>query len=95
MNRHDSTITFYKMSGSGNDFILVDNRTAMLDADSLGPFVASICRRKHSVGADGMILLETSDRADFKWERGDYHRVAGDRKDRAYQGWGAHEIRLL
>jgi diaminopimelate epimerase len=67
MNRHDSTITFYKMSGSGNDFILVDNRTAMLDADNLGPFVASICRRKHSVGADGVILLETSGRADFKW----------------------------
>jgi diaminopimelate epimerase len=62
-----SELTFYKMSGSGNDFILVDNRTAILDGDSLGPFVASICRRKHSVGADGMILLETSDRADFKW----------------------------
>jgi diaminopimelate epimerase len=46
----DSILTFYKMSGSGNDFIL-----------------ASICRRKLSVGADGMILIEESDRADFKW----------------------------
>lgn len=63
----DSELTFYKMSGSGNDFILVDNRAGILDGDTLGPFVASICRRKHSVGADGMILLETSDRADFKW----------------------------
>jgi len=62
-----STIKFYKMSGSGNDFILIDNRSSILDADSLGPFVASVCRRKHSVGADGMILIETSEQADFKW----------------------------
>jgi diaminopimelate epimerase len=61
------TIKFTKMSGSGNDFILVDNRSGVLDGDSLGPFVASVCRRKHSVGADGMILLENSDQADFKW----------------------------
>jgi diaminopimelate epimerase len=62
-----STITFYKMSGSGNDFILIDNRTGTLNADKLGSFVASVCRRKHSIGADGMILLENSDQADFKW----------------------------
>jgi diaminopimelate epimerase len=63
----NTTITFYKMSGSGNDFILIDNRSGALDEDNLSPFVASVCRRKHSVGADGMILLEDSDRADFKW----------------------------
>jgi len=63
----NATLTFYKMSGSGNDFILVDNRASMLDGDSLGPFVASICRRKHAVGADGVIFLEASDQADFKW----------------------------
>ena len=62
-----STIAFYKMSGSGNDFILIDNRSGILNADNLGPFVASVCRRKHAVGADGLILLENSEQADFKW----------------------------
>jgi diaminopimelate epimerase len=60
-------LTFYKMSGSGNDFILVDNRAGVVDERGLGEFVASICRRKLSVGADGVILIESSDRADFKW----------------------------
>ena len=63
----DSVLTFFKMSGSGNDFILVDNRTGTVDGENLGPFVASICRRKLSVGADGVILIEASERADFKW----------------------------
>ena len=60
-------IPFYKMSGSGNDFILIDNRAGIVDEEKLGHFVASICRRKLSVGADGVILLEASEVADFKW----------------------------
>ncbi|NVM56518.1 MAG: diaminopimelate epimerase, partial [Desulfobacterales bacterium] len=60
-------IPFYKMSGSGNDFILMDNRSKVVDEENLSQFIASVCRRKHSVGADGLILLETSERADFKW----------------------------
>ncbi len=62
-----ASIPFHKMSGSGNDFVLVDNRECILDEDTLGRFVASICRRKVSVGADGVILIEASERADFKW----------------------------
>ena len=63
----ESILTFYKMSGSGNDFILVDNRAGVVEEENLGEFIASICRRKLSVGADGVILIETSDRADFRW----------------------------
>ena len=55
------------MSGSGNDFILVDNRAGAVNEENLNRFIASICRRKLSVGADGVILIEGSDRADFKW----------------------------
>ncbi len=62
-----SSLSFYKMSGSGNDFILVDNRTGIVQEKSLNQWVASVCRRKQSVGADGLILIETSERADFKW----------------------------
>jgi len=60
-------IPFYKMSGSGNDFIIVDNRGGVVDEGNLSQWIASICRRKFSVGADGVILLEASERADFKW----------------------------
>lgn len=63
----ENFLTFYKMSGSGNDFILVDNRAGAVEEEDLGEFIASICRRKLSVGADGVILIETSDRADFRW----------------------------
>jgi diaminopimelate epimerase len=60
-------IEFYKMSGSGNDFILIDNRDGSLAVGDIVAFVKSVCERKVSVGADGLILIERSDRGDFKW----------------------------
>lgn len=61
-------IPFHKMSGAGNDFIIIDNRRGIVDVEDLPSFAAKVCRRRMSVGADGLILLETSDRADFKWQ---------------------------
>jgi len=61
------TIPFTKMSAAGNDFILIDNRAAVVDAARGSELARSICRRKLSVGADGLILIEDSPRADFKW----------------------------
>ena len=60
-------IEFYKMSGSGNDFIIIDNRNHIVDESSLPNFVAKVCRRKMAVGSDGLILVENSETADFKW----------------------------
>lgn len=60
-------IPFMKMSGSGNDFILIDNRRRLLKEDHLKELVSQICRHHLSVGADGVILIEPSRRADFKW----------------------------
>ena len=60
-------ITFTKMSGSGNDFIIIDNRNQCIDGIDLPQFITSVCRRKMSVGADGLILIEPSDTADFRW----------------------------
>ncbi len=60
-------IPFYKMSGSGNDFIIIDNREKVVPEDDLQGFIAGICRRKMSVGADGLILVENTEQADFKW----------------------------
>jgi diaminopimelate epimerase len=60
-------ITFSKMSGSGNDFIVIDNRSRIVDDLDLSKFIRTVCRRKMSVGADGMILIEPSEKADFSW----------------------------
>ncbi len=60
-------ITFSKMSGSGNDFIVIDNRNQHMDGIDLDKFITTVCQRKMSVGADGLILIESSDRADFRW----------------------------
>ncbi len=61
-------IPFWKMSGSGNDFILIDNRRGLLQGIDLKRFVARVCRRRISVGADGVILIEEPTRgADFRW----------------------------
>jgi diaminopimelate epimerase len=56
-----------KLSGSGNDFILVDNRRREISDDRMVSLTRALCRRMVSVGADGMIFLEPSDRYDFKW----------------------------
>ena len=60
-------IEFYKMSGSGNDFILIDNRRGDLPVDNLIDFVGTLCARQGSVGADGLIIIEKSTCADFRW----------------------------
>ena len=61
-------IQFTKMSGSGNDFIIIDNRVPVLDDDKKRDFVRRVCDRKMSIGADGVIFVENSDRADIKWD---------------------------
>jgi diaminopimelate epimerase len=62
-------IDFFKMSGSGNDFVVIDNRARVVEAAGIDPaeFARRVCRRKLSVGADGLILVEESEGADFKW----------------------------
>jgi len=60
-------INFFKMSGCGNDFIIIDNRRQFIKKEGLSQFVQKVCRRKMSVGADGLILIEYSAAADFRW----------------------------
>ena len=55
------------MSGSGNDFVLIDNRKPVFGDIYLNNLIVNVCRRKMSVGADGFILIEDSSAADFKW----------------------------
>ena len=60
-------IKFCKMSGSGNDFIIIDNRDKVVDDTELTNFILNVCRRKMSVGADGFILVENAEKVNFKW----------------------------
>ncbi|RMF95756.1 MAG: diaminopimelate epimerase [Candidatus Schekmanbacteria bacterium] len=60
-------IKFSKMTGSGNDFILIDLFNQQLPEDDLPNFAKKLCHRSLSLGADGLILIEKSDIADFKW----------------------------
>ena len=63
-------LEFFKMSASGNDFILIDNRDGKVNNKhkDIQAFVAKICRRRHSVGSDGVILIEKSTNAVFGWK---------------------------
>ena len=60
-------IEFTKMSGTGNDFIVIDHRKPFLTKEAMGIFAKAVCRHKFSVGADGLILIENADQADFRW----------------------------
>lgn len=60
-------LPFMKMTGSGNDFILVDNRDGIIKPGEGSIFAKRVCRRKLSVGADGLILIERDDEVDFSW----------------------------
>jgi diaminopimelate epimerase len=61
-------IPFTKMSGTGNDFIIIDHRQLFLQELDLAAFARSICTRKFSVGADGLILIEEAEDAHFRWQ---------------------------
>ena len=60
-------IEFWKMSGSGNDFILMDNRDGTVAEKDMSCLTQRACRRRESVGADGMIFVIPSDNYDFAW----------------------------
>ena len=62
-----SKIEFWKISATGNDFIVIDNRDGLLNAETDKNFIRTICERRTSVGADGVILLENSEQADYKY----------------------------
>lgn len=57
-------IQFSKYQGSGNDFILVDDRKNLFPIDS--KHIAHLCAPKWGIGADGLILLQSSQKADFR-----------------------------
>ncbi len=59
MNLH-----FYKYQGTGNDFIMVDNRSLFFPKSNV-QLIEKLCDRRFGIGADGLILLEPSTTEDF------------------------------
>lgn len=58
-------ITFHKYEGTGNDFILIDNRRNVFDASRID-LVKKLCDRKFGIGSDGLMLLQNKEGYDFE-----------------------------
>ena len=56
---------FYKYQGSGNDFIMVDNRAEIFPKENM-EVISNLCNRYFGIGADGVILIENDVKYDFK-----------------------------
>ncbi|MCL2040435.1 MAG: diaminopimelate epimerase [Bacteroidales bacterium] len=57
-------MNFYKYHGTGNDFILLNNRDKSITLSTFD--VRQLCDRKYGIGADGLILLNPSEQTDFE-----------------------------
>ena len=85
------TVKFWKMSGSGNDFVVIDNRRRLLRGN-IAPWAKKLCHRQFGVGADGLLLLEPDKKEDFRMV---YYNADGSRADMCGNGarcmaWFAH-----
>jgi diaminopimelate epimerase len=68
-------LQFTKMCGSGNDFVVIDNRIGRVQELLMPDFARRVCSRRLSVGADGVVLISEPDppeqdgeaRFDFRW----------------------------
>ncbi len=61
-------IRFAKMHGNGNDFILIDEfEQILIDEKDKARFVKAVCNRNFGLGADGVLFVQRSDKANAKF----------------------------
>lgn len=70
-------IEFTKLSGAGNDFIVIDNRDAKLPESDRRALFSKWCRRGMAVGADGVLLVEHADAGNAAHFRMRYYNADG------------------
>ncbi|MEG1910998.1 MAG: diaminopimelate epimerase [Cloacibacillus sp.] len=56
----------FKMNGNGNDFLVIDNMDMRYGTDALTTMARRLCLRREALGADGVLVAELSQCADFK-----------------------------
>jgi diaminopimelate epimerase len=59
-------LEFFKYTGAGNDFIMIDDRTQTFPLDNKD-FIKHLCHRQNGIGADGIILMQRSLKADLRF----------------------------
>jgi diaminopimelate epimerase len=58
-------LSFFKYQGTGNDFVIIDNRQSVFGADN-PELITRLCDRKFGIGSDGLILINPSAEYDFE-----------------------------
>ncbi len=58
-------LEFYKYQGTGNDFVMIDNRSEFFPKHDV-KLIEHLCNRRFGIGGDGLILLENDSETDFK-----------------------------
>jgi len=59
-------LSFTKMHGIGNDFIIIDNLSQRFNSEQLRHLSKTLCHRHYGVGSDGLIILEPSSITNFQ-----------------------------
>lgn len=68
---NEMEITFYKYHGTGNDFVVIDNRDLSFPKNA--KTINQLCKRHFGIGADGLILLEKNEKGYYM----DYYNADG------------------